>query len=633
MATAHEILKQYWGYDNFRPLQLDIINSLLEGKDTLGLMPTGGGKSLTFQVPALMMEGVCIVVTPLIALMKDQKDNLRAKGIKATAIYSGMTRQEIIVALENCIYGNYKLLYVSPERLSSDLFLAKLNAMKISFIVVDEAHCISQWGYDFRPSYLKINELRTLLPDAPVLALTATATKDVVKDIQSKLSFSKENVFRKSFNRDNLSYVVRNNDNKNSELLRILSKVEGCAIVYVRSRKKTAEIAELLNMNGIKADFYHAGLNHKVKEQKQEEWKNDTTRVIVSTNAFGMGIDKPDVRVVVHLDLPNSPEEYFQEAGRAGRDEKKSYAVIIYSPADRVKLLKRIADTFPEKEFVKKIYNSLGSFYQIAVGAGTDSVFDFDLFKFCSAYKYPLIPTHSALKILQQADYIVYDENAESLSRIMVTLPREEFYKLKEFDAKTSRLINVLLRSYTGLFADYVYIREELLMQRSGLTRQEVYERLVMLSKVRIIHYIPEKKIPIIVFTQSREDPDYVSIGKEVYEKRKERFTNRINGIIDYVTSEDICRNRILLRYFGEKSYHDCGVCDVCLSRKEQKLTSSLFRKIEKQIKEQLKEKLMSTEELTDILEFPEYHIIEVIRFLIDENYVTEEDGKLIYIK
>ena len=387
----------------------------------------------------------------------------------------------------------------------------------------------------------------------------------------------------------------------------------------------------VIQENRIKQDFEQAGLKHKQKKQKQEEWKSDKTRVIVSTNAFGMGIDKPDVRVVVHLDLPNSPEEYFQEAGRAGRDEKKSYAVIIYSPTDKVKLQKRITDTFPEKEFVKRIYNSLGSFYQIAVGAGFDAVFDFDLFKFCTAYRYPLIPTHNALKILQQAGYIVYDENAESLSRLMVTLPRDEFYKLKEFDAKTTKLINVILRSYTGLFADYVFIREEVLIQRTGLTRQEVYDRLIMLTRVKIIHYIPEKKVPIIIFTQSREDPDYVSIGKEAYENRKTRFTNRVNGMIEYATSEDVCRNRILLDYFGEKSYTHCGCCDVCVGNKEKMLTPALFKEIEENIHTILSSSLLEKDEIIDKLNFSEHHIIEVIRFLIDEGFLRLENGKYRY--
>lgn len=628
-VDIHQILKQYWGYDRFRPLQEDIIHSILEGKDTLGLMPTGGGKSLTFQVPAMGMEGVCIVVTPLIALMKDQKDNLRNRGIKATAVYSGMTREEIIIALENCIFGNYKFLYVSPERLTSELFLAKLRAMKVSMLVVDESHCISQWGYDFRPAYLKIAEIRELLPDVPVLALTATATQEVVNDIQERLHFRKKNVFKKSFDRSNLAYIVRKSENKNGDLLRILQKVEGTAIVYVRSRKRTKEIADYLVANGISADHYHAGLSHETKEKKQEAWKSGDCRVIVSTNAFGMGIDKPDVRVVVHTDLPNSPEEYFQEAGRAGRDEQKAYAVALYAGSDKAKLKKRISDAFPERDFIISVYNSLGNFYQIAVGAGFEGVFDFDLSKFCGAYKYPMIPTHHALKILQQAGYMEYDEEADSLSRLLFTIRRDDLYRLKEFDQKTTTLINVILRSYTGLFADYVFIREEQLIQRSGLSRQDIYERLVMLTRQHILHYIPAKKGPLIVYTQSRVEPDYVSIPKSVYEERRNRYAHRIESMLEYVSSEEYCRTRILLKYFGEKSYHDCGRCDICVERKEGRLTAALFAEIETGIRRLLNTEPVTQEQIVDGLDYPEKHVIETLRFLIDEGYVTEFENKI----
>lgn len=629
MTDIHQILKQYWGYDQFRPLQEDIIRSVLDGKDTLGLMPTGGGKSLTFQVPAMAMEGVCIVVTPLIALMKDQKDNLRQRGIKATAVYSGMTREEIIIALENCIFGNYKFLYVSPERLTTELFLAKMRAMKVSMLVVDESHCISQWGYDFRPAYLKIAEFRELLPNIPVLALTATATPEVVKDIQLKLHFKTENVFRKSFERPNLSYVVRKSENKLNDLYRILEKVDGTAIVYVRSRKRTKEIADFLISKGISADYYHAGLNHDSKEKKQESWKKGECRVIVSTNAFGMGIDKADVRLVVHIDLPNSPEEYFQEAGRAGRDEQRSYAVILYASSDKAKLQKRITDSFPERELIKRVYNSLGNFFQIAIGAAFEAVFDFDLGRFCTAYKYSMVQAHHALKILQQAGYIEYDEDADSLSRLMFTVKRDELYRLKEFDDKTNLLIQVILRSYTGLFADYVFIREELLMQRTKLSRQEVYEKMVMLSRLHIIHYIPAKKGPVIVFTQSRTDIDEVRIPRMVYEERKERYVHRIESMIEYATAEDKCRSRILLHYFGEKSRHDCGSCDICLNRSAGKLSASLFDQIQKQIIELLGTEGMTQDELLTKLNFNEHHIIDTIRFLLDEGFLIQDHNVL----
>lgn len=590
-------------------------------------MPTGGGKSITFQVPALMQEGVCIVVTPLIALMKDQKDNLRARGIKATAVYSGMTRQEIIVALENCIFGDYKFLYVSPERLITPLFQAKLHAMKVSMLVVDESHCISQWGYDFRPSYLRIAEIREFLPNVPILALTATATPEVVTDIQDKLHFRKPNVFRKSFSRPNLSYVVRTTDNKLEELKRILTRVEGTAIVYVRSRKRTKEIAESLLQAGFSADYYHAGLSHDLKEKKQEAWKNDSCRVIVSTNAFGMGIDKSNVRVVVHMDLPNSPEEYFQEAGRAGRDEQRAYAVILYSNADRAKLRKRIADAFPEREFIRNVYHSLGNFFQIAEGAGFEGVFDFEPARFCGIYKYPMIPVHHALNLLQQAGYIEYDPEADSLSRLLFTVKRDDLYRLKEFDQKTNALINTLLRSYTGLFADYVFIREDLLMQRTNFSRQDIYERLIMLTRQHILHYIPGKKGPLIVFTQSRQDADQIRIPKAVYEDMKERYTHRIESMIEYATSDDKCRSRILLNYFGEKSYIDCGQCDICLQKKEGKLTAALFKEIEKDLRKILLQRSCLIEDLTENLPYPEKHIIDTLRFLIDEQFIEKEDS------
>ncbi|MGL4292791.1 MAG: RecQ family ATP-dependent DNA helicase [Bacteroidales bacterium] len=625
----HDILKKYWGYDQFRPLQEEIISSILARKDTLGLMPTGGGKSITFQVPALMQEGVCIVVTPLIALMKDQKDNLKARGIKATAVYSGMSRQEIIIALENCIYGDYKFLYVSPERLTTELFQAKLKAMKVSMLVVDESHCISQWGYDFRPSYLRIAEIRELLPDVPVLALTATATPEVVKDIQQKLGFKKENLFQKSFDRSNLSYVVRNTGDKMLELKKILSKVPGTAIVYVRSRKRTKEISDALNQAGFSSDYYHAGLSHELKEKKQEAWKNDDCRIIVSTNAFGMGIDKPNVRIVIHMDLPNSPEEYFQEAGRAGRDEKTAYAVILYANADQAKLKKRITDAFPEREFIRDVYHALGNFFQIAEGAGFEAVFDFEPTRFCSAYKFPSIQVHHALNLLQQSGYIAYDPEADSASRLIFTITRDELYKLKEFDVKTTSLINVILRSYTGLFADYVFIREELLMQRTNLSRQDIYERLVMLTRQHILHYVPGKKGPIIVFTQSRQDAQRIVIPKTVYEDMKKRYSNRIDSMIEYATSQENCRTRILLRYFGEKSYIDCERCDICLSKKEGRLTNAIFKKVEHEIRTSLSESEATIDELIAKINFPEKHIIETLRFLLDEGYIKKEHEQL----
>ena len=491
--TYAEILKQYWGYDGFRGIQENIIESIGNGHDTLGLMPTGGGKSITFQVPALAKEGICLVVTPLIALMKDQVRNLRDRGIKALAVYSGMTREEIIVALENCIFGDYKFLYISPERLDTEIFQTKLRSMKVSMITVDESHCISQWGYDFRPAYLKIADIRKLLPDVPVLALTATATPEVVKDIQQKLAFKEgSNVFRMSFERKNLAYIVRHTENKREELLHILNSVNGSAIVYTRNRKRTREMAELLVSNGITATFYHAGLNNDVKDIRQKSWLTEESRVMVATNAFGMGIDKPNVRMVIHMDLPDSPEAYFQEAGRAGRDGQKAYAVLLYAKSDKVSLKKRISDTFPDKDYIRKVYEDLQFYFQMAMGDGLGCTLAFNLDEFCLNFKHFPVQADSALKILTRAGYLEYTDEQDNASRLIFTLRRDELYKLQEYDSDTEKLLNTILRSYTGLFTDYAYINEESLGIRTGLTRQQVYDILVMLTKRRILHYTLE---------------------------------------------------------------------------------------------------------------------------------------------
>lgn len=540
MNKYQEILKQYWGYDSFRDLQEEIITSIGEGKDTLGLMPTGGGKSITFQVPALAQSGLCIVITPLIALMKDQVQNLRKRGIKALAIYSGMTRQEIVTALENCIFGDYKFLYISPERLDTEIFRIKLRSMKVSMITVDESHCISQWGYDFRPAYLKIAEIRELLPGVPVLALTATATPEVVKDIQSRLNFREENVFRMSFERKNLAYIVRKTDNKTGELLHILKRIDGSAIIYVRNRRRTKEITELLMQEGITADFYHAGLDNAVKDLRQKRWQNGEIRVMVATNAFGMGIDKPDVRIVLHIDLPDSPEAYFQEAGRAGRDGLKAYAVILYAKSDKMTLHKRVADTFPEKEYILQVYEHLQYYYQMAMGDGFQCIREFNLEEFCRKFKYFPVPVDSALKILTQAGYLEYTDEQDNASRILFTIRRDELYKLREMGTEAETLIQTILRSYTGVFTDYAYISEDTLAIRTGLTRQQIYNILVTLTKRRIVDYIPHKKTPYIIYTRERLELRYLHIPASVYEERKARYEARIKAMEEYVTSESV---------------------------------------------------------------------------------------------
>lgn len=627
MNIFHKILREYWGYSEFRPLQEDIIKSVFSGKDTLGLMPTGGGKSITFQVPALAMDGICLVITPLIALMKDQVDNLKEKGIRALSIYSGMSHNEIMITLDNAILGDYKFLYISPERLGTQLFQTKLRSMNVCLLAIDESHCISQWGYDFRPSYMNIADIRKELPSVPVLALTATATPEVTDDIQNILGFKEKNVFRKSFERKNLSYIVRESDNKTESLIKILTKIKGSAIVYVRSRLRTKEIATELIQQGLSADFYHAGLSSDDKTRKQNAWKNNDCRIIVSTNAFGMGIDKPDVRVVVHIDLPNSIEEYYQEAGRAGRDEQKAYAVILYSKTDSTKLKKRIDDEFPEREFVIRVYESLAYFFQIAEGFGLNSTYDFSLHQFCSIYKYPLIPTHNALKIIELAGYIEYTDETDNQSRVIFSIYRDELYRY-EFSHEYEQLINVILRLYTGIFADYVSINEASIALHLQKSRTQVYQMLKVLAKKQIIEYIPFKKTPFVIYKQARISIKYLVIPQSVYEVRKRRFEKRIKGITEYAERNDICRSRMLLSYFGENKSSDCGQCDVCLAKSDTGINNYKFSAITEKIEQLIAYKEYSVEDVINaITEYKEEDIINIIRFHLDnETYFLEND-------
>ena len=625
------ILKQYWGYDRFRGIQEDIIDSISKNKDTLGLMPTGGGKSITFQVPALAKEGMCLVITPLIALMKDQVQNLKKRGIKALAIYSGMSRQDIIITLENCIFGNYKFLYISPERLDTEIFRTKLRKMHISMITVDESHCISQWGYDFRPAYLKIAEIRELLPGVPVLALTATATPEVVKDIQARLHFRHKNAFRMSFERNNLAYIVRKTENKTAELLHILRSMPGSAIVYVRNRRRTKEITELLNNEHITADFYHAGLDDATKDIRQHRWQSGESRVMVATNAFGMGIDKPDVRIVIHMDLPDSIEAYFQEAGRAGRDGQKAYAVILYAKSDKTTLHKRIPDTFPEKEYIRDVYEHLQYYYQMAMGDGLDCVREFNIEDFCRKFKYFPVPVDSALRILTQAGYLEYTAEQDSTSRILFTIRRDELYRLREMGEDMDRLIQAVLRSYTGVFTDYTYINEDSLAIRTGLTRRQIYEMLVHLAKLRIVSYIPHKKTPYIIYTRERVEAQRIHISPEVYEHRKARYETRINAMLDYVTNDTVCRSRMLLDYFGERNEHNCGQCDTCISLRSKSKAS------EQPDRETLCAKvceILSRESLTPAgllkqLPMDKELLTEILHRLSDEGKIIAVDGIL----
>ena len=600
-----DILHKYWGYPDFRGIQREIIESIGAGKDTLGLMPTGGGKSLTFQVPALAQEGVCIVITPLIALMKDQVEHLRHKGITAVAIYSGMSRDAIVTTLENCIFGGVKLLYISPERISSDLFQIKLKHMKVSFITVDEAHCISQWGYDFRPSYLQIAVIRKLVPNVPILALTATATPDVIDDIQERLGFTEKNVFRMSFERKNLVYVVRQAEDKEAEMVHILQSIPKTAIVYCRSRKRTKEIAQLLMQYGISATWYHAGLEPAVKDQRQSEWQHDKVRVMVATNAFGMGIDKADVRVVVHMDCPSSLEAYFQEAGRAGRDGQKAYAVLLYNGHDNRTLQKRVEDTFPPKEYVQQVYEHLAYFYQIGVNSGEGCMFEFPIDKFCATFKHFPIRANAALILLQRAGYIDYEPNPDNNARVRFLLRRNDLYRLDSLSEKENDVVISLLRNYGGLFTDYGYVDESYIAQEAGLDRNQTYMVLVNLSKKRIIDFIPRKSIPLISYKRDRVDGSDVILDKSVYEERKEQFQKSINSVINYAQNDKVCRSRQLLYYFGEKKSVDCEQCDVCLSH-------SHHDDHDKQ--EEIKEKLLAL-----VADGERHHVTEVR--LLDEDW------------
>lgn len=624
-----EILKQYWGYDSFRGIQEDIIRSIGEGRDTLGLMPTGGGKSVTFQVPALAREGMCLVITPLIALMKDQVQNLKRRGIKALAVYSGMNRQDIITTLENAIFGNYKFLYISPERLDTEIFRIKLAKMKISLITVDESHCISQWGYDFRPAYLKIAEVRRLLPGVPVLALTATATPEVVKDIQQRLEFREENVFRMSFERTNLAYVVRQTENKAVELLHILQRMEGSAILYVRNRRRTKEVAEWLQQQGITADFYHAGLDDAVKDIRQQRWQKGESRVMVATNAFGMGIDKPDVRLVIHLDLPDSIEAYFQEAGRAGRDGRKSYAIILYAKSDGTTLRKRISDNYPGKDYIRDVYEHLQYYYEMAMGDGRGCVREFDIEDFCRKFKYFPVPVDSALKILTQAGYLEYTDEQDNASRLLFSIGREELYRLHEPGEEMERLIQTALRSYTGLFTDYAFISEETLAVRTGLTHRQVYEMLKELSRRRIVSYIPRKKTPYIIYTRERVESDRLNIPPAVYEERKARCEQRIKAMLEYVTNDTSCRSRMLLHYFGEQNEHDCGQCDTCLRLRHKTTTDRTAADLSERILHCLDGHPLTPAALAERLLVEKDLLTETLRRMMDDKQIFARHGML----
>ena len=625
--TYLDILKQYWGYDSFRGIQQQIIESIGSGHDTLGLMPTGGGKSITFQVPALAMDGVCLVITPLIALMKDQVRNLRDHGIKAAAIHTGMKRDEIIAVMENCIFGDYKFLYVSPERLSSELFRTKLRHLKICLLTVDESHCISQWGYDFRPSYLTIADIRKELPDIPVLALTATATPQVTDDIQDKLGFREKNVIRMSFFRENLSYVVRKTENKLLELKHILECVPGTGIVYVRNRAQTKEISDFLNAEGIPATFYHAGLEPTVKDERQRAWTNDIYRVVVATNAFGMGIDKPDVRTVIHMDIPSSIEAYFQEAGRAGRDGQRSYAVLLHSPGDKRTVTKRISDNFPKEEFIRDVYEKLGFYHEMAVGDGKGCTYAFSLGEFCQHFSLPIIPTDSALRILTRMGYIEYVDEMDYSARLLFTAGRDELYRMHQ-DKTTEDVMNIILRNYSGIFTDYAYIDEQLICSRTGIDREKLYATLMNLQSQGVVRYVPERRTPVITWTRQRIDTGLVRFDPEVYRQRKEEFKERIGAMMEYVTRETGCRSAILLKYFGEHQKKPCMCCDLCQEKVQNELTRGEREAIMEDILDTFHTNPDNPQKVYS-LPYDRNKIDIVLHYMVDEGHILMREGKV----
>ncbi len=628
-ALHASLLKRFWGYDSFRGIQEEIIESISAGHDTLGLMPTGGGKSITFQVPALAQEGTCIVITPLIALMKDQVQHLRQKGIRAAAIYSGLSHDEVLRTLENAVFGAVKLLYISPERLSSDLFQQKLRHIKVSFICVDEAHCISQWGYDFRPSYLTIADIRGMVPDAPVLALTATATPTVIDDIQERLGFREKRVFRMSFERKNLAYIVRQVTSKEDELIHLLRSTSGSAIVYTRSRRRSREYAELLSKSGLSATFYHAGLDNAEKDRRQTAWQKGDVRIIVCTNAFGMGIDKPDVRLVAHIDCPDSIEAYFQEAGRAGRDGLDAQAVLFCNNHDVQTLKKHVNEEFPPKEYIREVYDHLAYFYQVGVGSGYNATFEFPIDKFCTNFHHFPVTVKAALKILNRAGYIEFIDEEENQGRVMFILERDDLYRLRGDSAQENTVIEALLRCYSGLFVDYHYIDEAFLAQQTGLTQPQIYQTLKLLSHKKILSFIPQKKTPYVRYMQRREDSEFLVFPPAVYDDLRNRYIQRIKSMIEYMTSDGICRSRLLLRYFGETRTTDCGHCDVCLSRQEQLIPSDAVSEAERQIRNLLADAQPHPIDDLHALPLDLPAIATALHRMIDEQEVVNDDGVL----
>ncbi|MFH0762133.1 MAG: ATP-dependent DNA helicase RecQ [Bacteroidota bacterium] len=633
MEIYRKILNDYWGYTVFRPLQEEIIRSVMQNRDTLALMPTGGGKSITFQVPAIARDGLCLVITPLISLMQDQVENLKSRNIKAVAIHSGLSSFELDYALDNCIYGDFKFLYLSPERLSTDLFKKRLENMKVNLIAVDESHCISQWGYDFRPSYLEIASIRLLLPDVPVLALTATATPKVADDIQEKLQFSEKNIIRQSFERKNLIYLVRKAEDKYSYILKILLKQPGCGIIYVRNRKKTQEIADFLKTNGISAQYYHAGLDARERKQKQDAWTHGKVRIMVATNAFGMGIDKPDVRVVIHADLPDSPEAYFQEAGRAGRDGKKAYAVLLYQPADKLSLEKSHSVRFPDIELIRRIYQALGNYFQIIPGTGKNRVFDFDLMDFCTKFSFHSLVAFHALKHLERAGYIELTEDIDLPARVHFRVDRDELYKFQVANDHFDPVIRLMLRVYSGLFSDFVKIDEYNLAAKAKATPETVMNALSSLQNMGILYYLKPKRTSQIIYTAERLDDKSLLFGRKEYEEQEAQVRMRMDTMVHYANEDYRCRSQMLLMYFGEKDPFPCRQCDVCLSPDQDKLNEYEHDKIYQSIHEILQLGPVTLSDLNSRIAEDPAKITAVLDEMFESGSIAWNEGMLVRIE
>lgn len=626
--TPNQVLTKYWGHTSFRPVQEDIINSVLAGNDTLALLPTGGGKSVCFQVPALVKDGICIVISPLIALMKDQVENLKKKGIKAMHIISGMSAREVDIALDNCIFGDYKFLYLSPERLSSAMVRVRIEKMNVNLFAVDEAHCISQWGYDFRPPYLLIAEIRYLHPHVPVLALTATATPEVQNDIQQKLDFKKENAFKKSFERKNLSYLVLNDEDKLGKSLNILRKVAGTAIIYVRNRKKTKEIAELLIKNKITADFYHAGLNNVSRSEKQLAWINNKTRVMVATNAFGMGIDKPDVRTVIHLDLPDSLEAYFQEAGRAGRDEKTAYTILFYTESDKIEMEKRFDLAFPDIEKIKKVYHAISNFLNVPTGSGSGVSYNFNITEFCNYYKLNPMLVFSCIKILELEDYITVSDAFYLPSRIHFTVTNMELYKFQVEHPAYDHFIKTILRSYEGVFDDFIKIYEKDIALKAGIKPEEVIKNLHYLKKLGFLNYELQTDQPQLIFNHPRVDSRDLTISKANLDDRKKRYAVRAESVLFYASAFHRCRSMMLLKYFGEKTEQRCGTCDYCRERNKLQLNEMEFISLSDKIKVLTTSQPVSLVDLIkDLKVADDDTAIKTIQWMLDNDQLRYVNG------